>query len=144
MFLVSTYFVIKTPATGKTSWPFLPLLICLFVAGTLHIAAQARFGELIWIDNRGFTGGPEKWYDSHYNDPMNVLRLSSLVFGTFIADGVLVRISFIVNRQISYSQQLYRLFVMWDKSVIVMIFPVLIYVASSSGCPLPLVEMSPT
>ncbi len=76
---------------GKYLGPFLSILVCLFVIGTLQVASQARYGELIWIDNRGFTGGPAMWYISHFHDPTNILGRASLIFGNFLADGVLVR-----------------------------------------------------
>jgi len=116
VFIISTYYVVKAPATGKISWPFLTLLIGFFIVGTLQVAAEARFGELIWIDNRGYTGGPVAWYHSHYDDPMNVLALAAFIFGNFLADGVL----------------LYRMFVIWDRNIFVMIIPVLAYLASTA------------
>jgi len=115
VFLVSMYYVIRAPASGKISWPFLSLLIGFIIVGTLQVAAQARFGELIWIDNRGFTGGPVAWYHGHYDDPMNVLGLASFIFGNFLADGVL----------------LYRMFIIWDRNIPIMIIPVLAYLAST-------------
>ncbi|KLO15962.1 hypothetical protein SCHPADRAFT_926855 [Schizopora paradoxa] len=116
VFSVSTYFVIKAPATGKISWTFLSLLIGFIIVGTLQVASAARFGELVWIDNRGYTGGPIAWYHSHYNDPSNILGLGTFIFGNFLADGVL----------------LYRLFVIWDRNYFVMIIPVMAYLASTA------------
>ncbi|KLO15960.1 hypothetical protein SCHPADRAFT_236981 [Schizopora paradoxa] len=116
IFLNSMYYVMQAPATGKISWPFLSLLVCFFVVGTLQVAAQARFGELIWIDDRGFTGGPVQWYYKHYSDPSNILGLAALIFGNFVADGVL----------------LYRMFIIWNRSTLVMAFPLAAYLASTA------------
>lgn len=102
VFLISTYYVVKAPATGKISWTFLSLLIGFIIVGTLQVASEARFGELIWIDNRGYTGGPVAWYHSHYNDPSNILGLGSFIFGNFLADGVLVSAFFSEDFLLNY------------------------------------------
>jgi len=120
-------YVVLTNALPKTSisnecilqvgiWFFGLLLFVFLALGTIQVAAQVKFGELIWIDYRGFPGGPVAWYHGHYNNVFNTLEFAGFISANFLADAVL----------------LYRMFVVWDRNVFVMIFPVLALMASTS------------
>ena len=90
VFSISLYYVIKAPALGKTSWLFALLLFAFLGLGTIQVAAQVKFGELLWIDYRNFPGGPVAWYHGHYNNIYNTLGYAGFISANFLADAVLV------------------------------------------------------
>ncbi len=75
---------------GKTSWLFALLLFGFFALGTIQLAAQVKFGELVWIDYRNFPGGPVAWYKGHYDNVFNTLEFAGFISANFLADAVLV------------------------------------------------------
>ncbi|KLO15959.1 hypothetical protein SCHPADRAFT_236961 [Schizopora paradoxa] len=116
VFSISLFYVFKAPALGKTSWLFAILLFAFLGLGTIQVAAQVKFGELVWIDYRNFPGGPVAWYHGHYNNIYNTLEFGGFISANFLADAVL----------------LYRMFVVWDRNLLVMIIPILAFTASTS------------
>jgi len=116
VFSISLFFVLKAPTMGKTSWLFALLLFGFFALGTIQLAAQVKFGELVWIDYRNFPGGPVAWYKGHYDNVFNTLEFAGFISANFLADAVL----------------LYRMFVVWDRNLVVMVFPLLAFTASTS------------
>jgi hypothetical protein len=64
------------------------LLICL----TISKAANARLGQLMWIDHRDFPGGPAAYWTANNDVWYNVLGASTDVFGNAMGDSLLVGI----------------------------------------------------
>lgn len=58
--------------------------ICvIFILGTLMIAGNTKFDEMMWIDDRSFPGGPDAFLQLDYdNAVMNMLTraISSQIF----------------------------------------------------------------
>ena len=86
------YFIVIAPASGRFSWPMFSLLFAFLTLGTIQVAAQAKFGEMIWIDYRNSLGGPVVWFQSHYSNRFNVLEFCAFITANFLADAVLVRL----------------------------------------------------
>ncbi|KAG6835968.1 hypothetical protein H0H93_012742 [Arthromyces matolae] len=82
-----------------------------FPLATLAIAAIFKFSELAFVENRMFPGGPYQYYLHHSCDYVNVLgEISAAIFACF-ADAIM----------------LFRLWIIWDSSWVVLAFPVLLY-----------------
>ena len=60
----------------------------MFVTGTVNFACNTRVTQLMFIDNRGFPGGPMAWFFANY--PMNTAGNAGYVVANFFADALLV------------------------------------------------------
>lgn len=62
----------------------------LFTLGTLMLAGNAKFGEMMWIDDRNIPGGPNAWFEDHFDTPVMIMVNSAYIIANFLANGVLV------------------------------------------------------
>jgi hypothetical protein len=62
------------------------LLICLTIAK----AANARLGQLMWMDHRDFPGGPAAYWAANGDVWYNVLGSATDVFANVMGDALLV------------------------------------------------------
>ena len=68
----------------------------LFAVNTVGTAAGMKWVELIWIDNRGFPGGPAAFIMNDFSNSMNILSFAAYVVGNILTDLLLVsELSFI-------------------------------------------------
>lgn len=74
VFAAATYFIISAyKASKRLPWSFLTFIFALFTLGTIDIACNTKFGEMMWIDDRSIPGGPNAWLEAGYSTPVNVL-----------------------------------------------------------------------
>lgn len=66
------------------------LVSVLFILGTLMIAGNTKFEEMMWIDDRNFPGGPDAFLQLDYDNPVMTMVNSSYIIANFLANGVLV------------------------------------------------------
>jgi hypothetical protein len=74
----------------KTDWFFTIYVLLLFTMGNVGNAANIKVGEVIWIDNRNFPGGPNAFYaqgGGPFNNTANVVY----IINSWFQDGMLVR-----------------------------------------------------
>lgn len=116
----------------------LAFVCVLFAVTTVGTGAGMKWAELVWIDNRGFPGGPAAYILTNFSNPMNILSFASYVVGNFMTDLLLV-IAFsptCPHIGLTIVAQLYRCWVIWNRNLYVMIIPGLAVLASF-GEPLP-------
>ncbi|TDL29997.1 hypothetical protein BD410DRAFT_703038, partial [Rickenella mellea] len=116
VFAATVYFMTRKNSGQKLSIPLLAFVCSLFTLGTISIAANTKFSEEMWIDDRNIPGGPIAWLTEHYSDPVNTLGNAAYIFANFLADGVL----------------LHRLLVVWNYNYYIMVIPVLAYLGSTA------------
>ncbi len=63
----------------------------LFAMGTINLACNTKMTQLMFIDNRGFPGGPNAWFFAFYSDGINTAGNASYIIANFLTDGLLVR-----------------------------------------------------
>lgn len=67
------------------------IFVCtLFASGTVGTAAGIRWSEMIWIDYRGFPGGPAMYLLEEFSNPMNILSFVAYIFNNAFVDLLLV------------------------------------------------------
>jgi len=116
IFSATLYFMTRSNATGRISKTFFVLTCALFTLGTITVSAKTKFYQLMWIDDRDIAGGPPSWILNHYNNPVETLADASYITANFLADGALI----------------YRLYVVWNNSLLIIIVPVLGFLASTA------------
>ena len=90
VFAATVYLLLKkTPAQG-TRLPMLIFACALFVSGTIGMAAGVKWAEMIWIDYRGFPGGPAMYLLEEFSNPMNIVSFVSYIFNNALVDLLLV------------------------------------------------------
>ena len=75
----------------KPAWPLIAYISTNFVLGTFGIAAEARFNELTFVDDRNFPGGPNAFVIAQYGDFVNIFGTAAYVVLNWLADGLVVR-----------------------------------------------------
>ena len=62
----------------------------LFAMGTVNLACNTKMTELMFIDNRGYPGGPNGWFIAYYSEGVNTAGNVAYSVANFLADGLLV------------------------------------------------------
>ncbi|KAI0649025.1 hypothetical protein C8Q79DRAFT_488197 [Trametes meyenii] len=100
-------------------------VFALFALGTINFAGNTRITQLMFIDNRAYPGGPNAWFKANYNNVNVTDGNAAYIIANFMADGLL----------------LWRTYVVWD-SLLVVIFPLLVFLASTAMSILTLFQSS--
>ncbi|KAI0667416.1 hypothetical protein C8Q78DRAFT_378708 [Trametes maxima] len=99
---------------SRSRW-LLGFITVLFAMGSLNIACNTKMTQLMFIDNRGYPGGPNAWFFANYNYGVNTAGNAAYAVSSFLADGIL----------------LWRTYIVWNRLWIVA-FPSLVYLASTA------------
>jgi hypothetical protein len=87
----------------------------MFMIGTFMVGANAQVCVSMFVDNRDFIAGPSAWIAANFSITANTFGDIAYILGNFAADALL----------------LYRMFVVWDKNVYVLVGPLLLFLAST-------------
>jgi hypothetical protein len=87
----------------------------MFMIGTFMVGANAQVCVSMFVDNRDFIAGPSAWIAANFSITANTFGDIAYILGNFAADALL----------------LYRMFVLWDKNVYVLVGPLLLFLAST-------------
>ncbi|RPD60192.1 hypothetical protein L226DRAFT_571168 [Lentinus tigrinus ALCF2SS1-7] len=101
--------------TSKNSWFLVAFVLAMFVTGTVNFACNTRMTQLMFVNNRGFDGGPMAWFFANYAMDTNTAGNAGYVIGNFLADALL----------------LWRTYVVWN-TIWVIIFPGLVFLGSTA------------
>lgn len=67
------------------------ICICaLFVLGTIQLATNTKYYEMMWIDDRNFPGGPIAFFTTQFSVPINTVGGVAFILADFLADAILV------------------------------------------------------
>ena len=75
---------------SKNSWFLVAFVLVMFVTGTVNFACNTRMTQLMFINNRGFPGGPMAWFFTNYAMDTNTAGNAGYVIANFFADALLV------------------------------------------------------
>lgn len=75
------------------SWTLVAYISWNFLLGTFGIAAEARFNQLTFIDDRNFPGGPDAFIATMYSDFVNMFGTAAYVVLNWFADGLVVSLT---------------------------------------------------
>ncbi|PIL34477.1 hypothetical protein GSI_03254 [Ganoderma sinense ZZ0214-1] len=101
----------KEPASIRAILYLSTGLLCMI---TIYLFAQNFFGEEMWIINEGYTGGSGQYYASHAAVWYQTMGSASSVVMNWMSDAYLI----------------YRLFVVWDRNIFVIVLPAILYVGT--------------
>jgi len=117
VFFSALYFMTHQGSQTKSrQWGFIAFITALFALGTINIACNTKFSQMMWIDDRNIPGGPNAWLSGDYNTPVNVLGNTAYIFSNFLADAMII----------------YRLWIIWGYSYLIIIVPMLVFLASTA------------
>jgi hypothetical protein len=104
----------KWPPTKK-NWILAAYAFLMFSLGTFMVGANAQVCVSMFVDNRNFIAGPSEWIAENYAMTANAFGNAVYIIANFFADTLL----------------LYRVYVVWNKNPLVMVFPTLLFCAST-------------
>ncbi|PCH39110.1 hypothetical protein WOLCODRAFT_167811 [Wolfiporia cocos MD-104 SS10] len=113
IFFTCVYYLIKE--RGKHFWQWLVIVFTLFSMATINICINIRFGQLAWIDDRNYPGGPLAYLLDNQSDSINTAGNATSFVALICADGILI----------------FRVLVLWQSWYIV-VFPFLMWLASTA------------
>lgn len=61
-----------------------------FILGSIGNAANIKFNEMVFIDDRDFPGGPNAFFTQQNSVTINVLAYAVYIVNTWTQDGLLV------------------------------------------------------
>lgn len=86
LYLIVAHHLIYHPSSSsssssriKPSWPLVAYISVNFILGTFGIAAESRFNELTYVDDRNYPGGPNAFVSAQYGDFINIFGTSAYV-----------------------------------------------------------------
>ncbi|KAF6764742.1 hypothetical protein DFP72DRAFT_799055 [Ephemerocybe angulata] len=101
------------PKRGRTFYGLIAYSTPIFILATVAVGGRFRFSEKVYIENRTFPEGPTAWYASNSGQWENVMTMASNIVLPWIGDTLMI----------------YRLYVLWNRRLWILILPCLIYLA---------------
>ncbi|KAI0317269.1 hypothetical protein OF83DRAFT_1244027 [Amylostereum chailletii] len=105
---------------------FLAYVCAMFSLGTIAIFTHLKWVQTFMIDNRNFPGGPLAYDAKFYANDLNVTGVVCYFIMNWLADGLL----------------LYRLFIIWERKLLIVAFPLLMFLTSFSLSVVDLITLS--
>ncbi|TCD68584.1 hypothetical protein EIP91_010373 [Steccherinum ochraceum] len=94
-FLCLSYFWSQRKSNPRHTYVWMGYITALFVLGSIANAMDMRMGQVIFVDNRHYPGGPWAFMETTYTVPVNVV---CCVIGGWLMDGLLIyRFNIIVS-----------------------------------------------
>ncbi|KAF7306549.1 hypothetical protein MIND_00446200 [Mycena indigotica] len=116
IFFLTNYFFLASPNWRKESAFYIAYGTVMLLLWTIAHSCNAIFGQYVWIDHRDVVGGPAEYLGENMTAWYNTLGTVAGICMNFMADGLL----------------LYRCFVIWGSSYIIIAFPVVVYFSAMS------------
>ncbi|KAI0336057.1 hypothetical protein GY45DRAFT_1430232 [Cubamyces sp. BRFM 1775] len=91
-------------------------VITEFLIGTVYLACNTILVRLMFVDHRLYTEGPNSWLSAHTGTAANAIDNMTLMTCTFLADGILLR----------------RTYILWDSRKSIILLPLLLYLAATA------------
>ncbi|EIN04127.1 hypothetical protein PUNSTDRAFT_76736 [Punctularia strigosozonata HHB-11173 SS5] len=98
----------------KRSYAMLVYIVMLFILGSLGNAANIKFNEMVFVDNRDYPGGPNAYFVEQNGVWINVLSYGVYIVNTWLQDGLL----------------LYRFHLIWNSNLWLTAIPGVFYTVS--------------
>ena len=128
----------------------LHLSVLFLVTTAIHVAVQAVFGEEMWIVHVDYPGGSARYYSNFASVWYQTLDMVGGVLMNVGTDGYQVCLPFYLEKCISGftipCPQIYRLWIVWNRDVRIVILPGLVLIASAGTFirPVPLTGVTTT
>lgn len=74
----------------RVSWTMIAYITLNFILGSIGNAANIKFNEMVFIDDRDFPGGPNAFFTQQNSVTINVLAYAVYIVNTWTQDGLLV------------------------------------------------------
>ncbi|KAL5526074.1 hypothetical protein ACEPAG_7412 [Sanghuangporus baumii] len=75
---------------ARISWGLVAYITWNFILGTFGIAAESKFNEMTFIDDRNFPGGPNGFVSAEYGNFINIFGTVAYVILNWFADGLVI------------------------------------------------------
>ncbi|EPQ61278.1 hypothetical protein GLOTRDRAFT_125003 [Gloeophyllum trabeum ATCC 11539] len=116
LFFKCAFILLDRRSSPKSNLRWLVYVSLLFVVATVQVGASIKFMQMTWIDNRNFPGGPAMYIQMVFSAWINTVSNVAYVINNFLADGLLI----------------YRIWIFWSYNYYVVIFPTLVFLASTA------------
>ena len=88
VYLTCSYYLLKSRTRRFQTW--LIFVFLLFALGTVNICFNMRFGQMVWIDNRNYLGGPYGYLMEQEGNTLLTAGDAESILVSFLTDGLLV------------------------------------------------------
>lgn len=112
----SIHLLLNSPDDRKAKAFYVGYGIVMLLCMSFAMIANSLLGQEMWIEHRNYPGGPVAYLTDNSTVWYNVLGSAADMFGNFMGDALL----------------LYRLYVIYSGSRYIVIFPFLIFLASTA------------
>jgi hypothetical protein len=100
---------------------------------TISLETNCVFGDLMWIDDGNFPGGPVAFYQDNSSAWYNIFGTATDVAAFAMADGLMASVRYVhIQSRLMIFCQLYRCFMFWHDHCWVVILPALLHVYVAS------------
>jgi len=113
--VAALYFLLFKPINGRRQWGQIAYVVVMLAGGTIYFGPQAKWTELMFIDDRNIPGGPNTFFFTQTGQFTVVFSTAAYVVDNFLADALM----------------LYRCALIWNFNWLVIIIPALWLIAST-------------
>ena len=89
VYLTCSFYLLKSRTRRFQTW--LIFVFLLFALGTVNICFNMHFGQMVWIDNRNYPGGPYAYLVQQEGNTLLTAGDAESILVSLLADGLLVR-----------------------------------------------------
>jgi hypothetical protein len=123
---ISAFHLLYTRKRTQHESFLLVYILVLFILGNIGNGTNIKFGEMTFIDDRNYPGGPNAFFVQQSINPVAVICNSAYIVNSWLQDGLL----------------LYRFWIISQKSLYFIALPALMFLSSVALSLLLIVELS--
>ncbi|KIJ42132.1 hypothetical protein M422DRAFT_171524 [Sphaerobolus stellatus SS14] len=98
--------------------------VSMIILMAFALSANVLMGQLMWIDHRNYPGGPLGYFSAQGAIWFNVLGSAADIFADILSNALLI----------------YRCYIIWNKSLTIIIFPSLLFLGATAMAMMALVQ----
>ncbi|KAJ3813288.1 hypothetical protein F5876DRAFT_35388 [Lentinula aff. lateritia] len=114
----SVHLTLNSSSNRRTKVFYVVYGILMLLCMSFAMIANSLMGQEMWIEHRNYPGGPVAFWTDNGAVWYNVLGSAADIFGNFMGDALLAIV------------QLYRLYVIFTERWYIVVFPLLVFLAS--------------
>lgn len=110
------YLMLWHPLNGRRHWGLIAFILMLFFGATVFMVTNYMWSQVLFIDARGYPGGPPAFFGQQFGIWINTVSNSALLINNFMVDSLV----------------LWRCFVIWNYNKLIVFIPFCALLASAA------------
>jgi len=120
----------RDPAQRRVRLGYIWYTCIMLVLLAFALLANVLMGQLMWIDNRNYPGGPIQYFTDKSTIWFNILGSATDILGDFMSNGLLVGPKHLISNLTYANSQIYRCYMIWNRNWRIIVLPSIMYIAS--------------